>query len=924
MMEITVSTNAEIMSINTDTVSTSSSASTMPLTLFLNGMTVSATDSDGSFIDMQRYQSGQSVNQANADSIILNCKKKEPMLMLASKAGDATLVKQLICDGVDVNHKDENLFFALHYAAFYDKSEVVKVLINAGAFLNCQNLDGETPLLIASRKCYMEVVEELIQHKAEVDIIDVEGKTALHHASNLEFFDVINVLLNYGANIHIQDKYGWTALFYAAKNGFDCVVDMLINAGAKVNIKDAKGATPLYYSVVSNELVVQKLIQYGAEVNDKNTVEQTVLGHAIREAFRKEKADLKETTQENQFSVLNDFSKTIGFGDIELIANDFENKIKPLGLSDVHIRNMSKIIISGDEDSQADLQGYINSVKAGYGEISKIIETLLDYGADINTLTDDQKNLLLMIAVNIGNIQIVEILVANGVNVNYCNDIGTALYNVTLNNINQVDLIQILVNAGASVNCLSPLARTPLLETCISNFEYSAKILVDLKADVNCHDLHGMSALHYAAKNNPNIVNTLLNAGSSVYCQDSKNWTPLFYAVEGGNSVITSMLINAKAFVNLVDVHGISLLYYAVDCNVPSIVNILINAGANVGLQNKNGKTMLGCAIKNKNLEMINALVLAGSDLKILSDKKKGLLLIIAVCKGDKALVKKIINVGFDKNFVDENKLTALYHAFMHNHADIIEILIEAGACMCSGSQNYRLGLLHAIKYAPGIINILIDFGVDVNIQDEYGYNSLFYAINNLDATRILIDAKVDMNVENAKGQSLLIYAIYFGSVDVVRLLLKAGCVVNWQQKIWENVLKHLAINKNINMVMVLLEEGLELASVNESLKKDFLKLAIFKNNKVLVQMIINSGCSLNFIAENGRDVLHYSVANNYADFVDMLVCVGVSMSYEGWIPLLEASSHGHEDVVKRLIALKVDVNKTDEKGKTALHYAVE
>ena len=58
----------------------------------------------------------------------------------------------------------------------------------------------------------------LIQHGASIDVQDVEGKTALFIAVYESKYKTIELLLKYGTDIEICDKNKLTALMIAIKN----------------------------------------------------------------------------------------------------------------------------------------------------------------------------------------------------------------------------------------------------------------------------------------------------------------------------------------------------------------------------------------------------------------------------------------------------------------------------------------------------------------------------------------------------------------------------------------------------------------------------------------------------------------------------------------------------------------------------------
>lgn len=88
-------------------------------------------------------------------------------------------VKQHIAAGSDINVKDPfGGSSPLISAAVFGKTEMAKVLIDAGADLNFQNSDGSTALISAAFFCRPEIVKLLLEKNADKTIKNKYGTTA--------------------------------------------------------------------------------------------------------------------------------------------------------------------------------------------------------------------------------------------------------------------------------------------------------------------------------------------------------------------------------------------------------------------------------------------------------------------------------------------------------------------------------------------------------------------------------------------------------------------------------------------------------------------------------------------------------------------------------------------------------------------------
>ena len=97
-----------------------------------------------------------SVTALNANNVISNTssneviaqKSKVSPLCTAVAKGDVEEVNRLLKNGVDVNAKSNGMM-PIHYAAKYNRVEMIKILITAGSKIHKYCDEGRTALMIA-------------------------------------------------------------------------------------------------------------------------------------------------------------------------------------------------------------------------------------------------------------------------------------------------------------------------------------------------------------------------------------------------------------------------------------------------------------------------------------------------------------------------------------------------------------------------------------------------------------------------------------------------------------------------------------------------------------------------------------------------------------------------------------------------------
>ncbi|XP_076772605.1 ankyrin repeat and SAM domain-containing protein 1A isoform X2 [Arvicanthis niloticus] len=212
-------------------------------------------------------------------------------LHLAAWKGDAQIVRLLIHQGPShtrvneqnaleikelkkygpfdpyINAKNNDNETALHCAAQYGHTEVVKALLEELTDPTMRNNKFETPLDLAALYGRLEVVKLLLSAHPNLLSCSTRKHTPLHLAARNGHKAVVQVLLDAGMDSNYQTEMG-SALHEAALFGKTDVVQILLAAGIDVNIKDNRGLTALD---TVRDLPSQKSQQIAALIEDHMT-----------------------------------------------------------------------------------------------------------------------------------------------------------------------------------------------------------------------------------------------------------------------------------------------------------------------------------------------------------------------------------------------------------------------------------------------------------------------------------------------------------------------------------------------------------------------------------------------------------------------------------------------------------------------------
>lgn len=183
--------------------------------------------------------------------------------------GDIAKVQQFLDAGMDINAMAGSSS-AIMVAAAYQKSDMVRYLINHGADVNTITYIG-SPLAVTAWNGNADIARMLLQSGANPDAVIVDGYTPLLIAALNDKAEFIKVLGEYGANVnYIHPVTGFTPLALAAYYSNKDAAIALIKLGANVNYIDPNNISVLDWSQISpNDDITRALVENGAKVEMK-------------------------------------------------------------------------------------------------------------------------------------------------------------------------------------------------------------------------------------------------------------------------------------------------------------------------------------------------------------------------------------------------------------------------------------------------------------------------------------------------------------------------------------------------------------------------------------------------------------------------------------------------------------------------------
>jgi ankyrin repeat protein len=172
---------------------------------------------------------------------------------------------------------------SLHEATRDGDREQIRALIDAGADLDVQGDNGETPLIAAIIEGHELVATLLIDRGADIQARNKGGFTPLHAAAYVNAVEIAEQLLSRGADVKDQmNKAGVTPLSVASEEGHPGLVKVLIDHGADLEAAEMNGYTPLTRALWRGQKEVVALLQRsGAKCQPVEVLEEPAYSECV-------------------------------------------------------------------------------------------------------------------------------------------------------------------------------------------------------------------------------------------------------------------------------------------------------------------------------------------------------------------------------------------------------------------------------------------------------------------------------------------------------------------------------------------------------------------------------------------------------------------------------------------------------------------
>ena len=699
----------------------------------------------------------------------------------------------------------------LYAAAHGGHLEVVRFLLENGAFISTESDVHLTALQVAAENGHVEVVKTLYKSGGVAD------QTALHHAVVNNRLSVVKYLLQIG----VKDKCircDGSLYWLKTKHRYQSQVKLksLIFPIEKHCYKSAYGRLRDDGYIKRN--VVSKNIELGELFDDKHLIFCNTALHAavslglkeiieelisrdkwalacrdysgrtpLHEAVRRndsklvkfllstDEAKINSTCdrwQEVQPQTEIDRSLVLSFKE----SSEYHRDVCHCGYTPLHLaarygyRNIAVTLLENRAGvGIKDCSGGTPLHVAACHNHWDIIIILLKYGADIGSRSFNGSTPMHSAAA-CGAIEAIDYLIYHGANINEIDDSGLTPLHYTIINItsNQLDR-RLLVNLTSDENLLHLVTvdRRGHLASFYKEGDYwkntdlyrwlDAFIHLNLYgADMNAADKLGRSALHIAAENGlADAVNVLLQRRVKLEMHDGLGRTPLEVAIEKARVLPehSRVILHEKNFQ--------ALRGYLQDHDL--VVHLLLSSGVSFTKCNSSGENLLHRAVLNNQPYIAQMLLLKGAKMNCKDSLGRTPLVAFLLNGGDWPLADAIFLKGSMKINCGKPFNTSLFHLMCYFSPKLEDDnFFQKISCddrTCSKESPLEKAIeRHRLKYK------VID-----SCLDAEGFTPLHRAAQgaNKVAVRNLIKNGADVSLQSPQGHDALTLAILHGGSNL-------------------------------------------------------------------------------------------------------------------------------------------------------------
>lgn len=469
----------------------------------------------------------------------------------AVSAGHTDIINLLLDHRPYRDVKDQQGFGPVHYVQS-ERSDILRLLIGAGASVDTHDGNGHTPLFDAVIRGDERRVALFANHGANLDakqpyrfnrpLLESPEWTPIQVAAIMGHLGVLKVLIEKGVDINEKNsQYERNILHLAAREGKHEIVQYLIETGMNFEERDGNSATATHLAAVSRvsgcDIALGHLLKAGAEIEAQSNRGRTPLYYA---------AKLGNVTQTKMLLDAGANIEARGkYGLTPLLISAEYGNVETTELllirnADIHAKNIDGSSVLHLAASGAG--GSKNSIA--------VIKLLLRRGASMAEVADKLSGRFpIHDAAMYGCDEVVKLFLDHGFAVDAVDYNGARPIEYAALQ-GQIEVARVLLERGADIR--NRYMFKDVFEVAIHNGHFNmVEFLLSQNIDIDTAGQDGNRPLHWAAYfGNTQIAAFLCRLGADLNAPNSHKNRPIHLAIFGGKTELVSLLHEKKADIN--------------------------------------------------------------------------------------------------------------------------------------------------------------------------------------------------------------------------------------------------------------------------------------------------------------------------------------------------------------------------------------
>ncbi|KTD51454.1 ankyrin repeat-containing protein [Legionella quinlivanii] len=839
----------------------------------------------------------------------------------AASQGEVELLQIMLAANPDlaVDMPLESKKTALHLAAQAEQLAAVQFLIGKGALIDAQNLEGETPLILAIKAGQLETAQWLAE-RAAVNQPNHKKQTASQLAIQYALPAVSDILFRRGEDYHAKDRNGFSSLYFLVRNGDYARVRQLLRKNVNFREMYEGNSLTAIAAQFGHFLIVYALLEKGVAYKTSSSL--TLLDCAV---MADEIGYLRDNLQE-------------------------DNDMTALSLKAIQNRAFSCLEYLFKKGQKNSIQTSLLIAAAIESNDEKIASLVFRYCKDIDQPLDTERNYPVHIAIKTGAHRILPLLKERACQFASVNSRQQTAFHLAVK-LDDAALLKRLFKL--SLPSEWPKDLFVLEEVSADIRKLLSKYEKRQSPSREAAKSKGAPVQPSSAPSKPLPTPVLDKKGRKVIKKFKLHLQKLQF--DKALSLFNKEKILLTAFKST---KGASLLQHLIantyhlaslqageeglalgnlDSSLEKLLAALKKDGVSPGLF-KGDKNVLR-AIINANDDAtacyrFDVLVKYFPDriADLISDKIRGLsMLQLASAKSHSLLFTKMDAVCRSAETSDHN---GLHEAIKANKYELVKQLLPYYAVNRPNHKGQTALMFAAATGNVALMNLLLKEGARVDQVDLKGNSALHYALEKPSeaAALTLLPLMKTPNQSNRLGITPMMLAAAKESLPVLRYLCESGHSISSVDQSGNNALHYAAMLGKVKSIVYLARQGFDLnrpetpeetKKLEKSARRTALHLAALNGHVKAVLCLLELKADLEKEDKHGFGVCEYAIYSKNQEMLDFVKLIPLYHRKERNRSLLHAAvTKNNKNALAELILDDVDLNVLDKNGRSALHLA--